>query len=89
MGEYPTKREAINKGKQIISEASAEGTESEDILICRAAISIDNSPDHDCVYLKSDAEIIGAVVEGVTMDDSDEELIYLLTQVLAENFKAT
>jgi hypothetical protein len=89
MDEFNTKRAAIKRGKQIILDASNETLAAADVMICRAAISIDNSPDHDCIYLKADSEVIGVVIEAVTSGDSDEDLIYLLTQVIAENFKET
>ena len=89
MGEYTSKKKAIDRGRQIISEASLEGVKRGEVALCRASISIDNSTDHDCVYLKAEKEIVGIVIEAVTADDPDEELIHLLTQVLAENFKAT
>ena len=88
MGEYDSKKAAINRGKEIIHQASV-GNDELKVTVFRASISIDNSPDHDCVYLKLSKETVGAVVEAVTKEDQDEDLIYLLTQVLAENFRET
>ena len=88
MGEYDSKKKAINRARKMIQEASI-GNEELKITLFRASISIDNSPDHDCVYLKLRGETVGAVVEAVTSSDEDEDLIYLLIQVLAENFRET
>ena len=86
MGEYDSKKKAINRAKKMIQEASL-GNDELKIGLFRASISIDNSPDHDCVYLRLPGETVGGVIEAVTSSDDDEDLIYLLIQVLAENFR--
>ena len=83
MGTYTLLRNATNRAKEIVTEAGGSAPRR-----FNSVIQVETDVEYSCVFIIDDNEIIGAIVEALTLTEGDD-LIYPLTAVLCNDVEQT